>query len=66
MTGSQLRARMLLDEARALGIGLADLIAAETFEAAQVPTVGSFIETIAATFTDSTSATYRPTKPWPW
>lgn len=59
MTGTQLRARVLLEEARALGVGLADLIAADTV-ATPVPTVGSFIETIAPTFTDATAATYRP------
>lgn len=60
MTGSQLRARVLLAEARALGLDLADLIAADSAEAARIPTVGSFIETIAPTFTDATAATYRP------
>lgn len=60
MTRTQLRARVLLEEARALGIGMADLIAADTAEATPIPTVGSFIETVAPTFTDATAATYRP------
>ncbi len=60
MSGSQLRARVLLEEARALGIDLADLIAADTTCTAQLSTVSDFIETIAPTFTAATAATYRP------
>lgn len=60
MTGTQLRARVLLAEARALGVDLTDLIAASTAEATPIPTLGSFIKTVAPTFTDATAATYRP------
>lgn len=60
MIDRQLRARVLLDEARALGIEVADLVAADTNTAARLPTVGEFIEMIAPTFTPSTAATYQP------
>ncbi len=60
MTGTQLRARVLLEEARALGVGLDDLIAAGSADAALIPTVAGFIETVAPMFTAPTAATYRP------
>ena len=60
MTGTHLRARVLLEEAHALGVDLADLIAADRAAAARIPTVAAFIETVAPTFTDATAATYRP------
>ena len=60
MSEPQLRARLLLEEAHALGIDLADLIAADTTCAARISTVTNYIETIAPTFTAATAATYRP------
>jgi integrase len=60
VTDRQLRARVLLGEAHALGVGLADLIAAGTAPEVPLPTVRAYIETIAATFTPGTSRTYRP------
>jgi integrase/recombinase XerC len=60
VTGSPLRARMLLEEAHALGLDLADLIAADTVGAARMPTVRAYIEAIAPTFSPATAATYRP------
>lgn len=60
MNRRQLRARVMLEEARVLGLDLADLIAADTIAAAQLPTVSSYLETIAPTFTTATAATYRP------
>ncbi len=60
MNGLQLRARMVLEEARSLGLGLADLIAADTTGAARIPTVGAYIETIAPAFSPATARTYRP------
>jgi hypothetical protein len=60
VTDRHLRARVLLGEAHALGISLADLIAADTAPEAPMPTVAGYIETIAATFTPGTAATYRP------
>ena len=59
MNHRQLRARIVLDEARALGLGLADLIAAD-IAGAELPTVGSYIAEIAPTFSAATAATYRP------
>jgi hypothetical protein len=50
----------MLEEARVLGLDLADLIAADTIAATQLPTVSSYLETIAPTFTTATAATYRP------
>ncbi len=55
----QLRARLLLEEARALGLDVADLVAAATGEPKPV-TVAAWIDEIAPTFTPSTTATYRP------
>jgi integrase/recombinase XerC len=55
----QLRARLLLEEARALGLDVADLVAAATGEPKAV-TVAAWIDEIAPTFGPSTAATYRP------
>ena len=55
----QLRARLLLEEARALGIDLDDLVATAT-GAAKPITVAAWIDEIAPTFAPSTAATYRP------
>ncbi|HEX9683441.1 MAG TPA: site-specific integrase [Acidimicrobiales bacterium] len=55
----QLRARVLLEEARALGLDVDDLVAAATGEAKPV-TVAAWIDEIAPTFGASTAATYRP------
>lgn len=55
----QLRARLLLEEARALGLDVADLVAAAT-GAPQPVTVKAWIDEIAPTFTPATAATYRP------
>jgi integrase len=60
MTDRHLRARALLGEAHALGIGLSDLMAASTEPEASVPTVAAYIEAIAGTFTAGTSRTYQP------
>jgi len=56
----QLRARVLLEEARVLGIGLADLIAADTTGAARLPTLADYLASVAPTFTAATAATYGP------
>jgi integrase len=55
----QVRARVLLDEARALGVSLADLIAVSSDTAPRVPTVAEFVDTITPTFTPGTAGTYR-------
>jgi integrase len=55
----QLRARLLLEEARALGLEVADLVAAATGDAKPV-TVAAWIDEIGPTFTPATTATYRP------
>lgn len=60
MRDPQLRARVLLAEARALGLDLADLIAADTTSAARIPTVADYLESVESTFTAATAATYRP------
>ncbi len=60
MNGRTIRARILLEEARVLGLDLADLIAADVEGASRLPTVSAYIETIAPTFTAATAATYRP------
>lgn len=60
MTGRQLRARVLLEEARALGLDLEDLVAADTHASDPFPTVRSYLEAIAPTFTPATAATYPP------
>lgn len=59
MNTRSLRARIVLDEARALGLDLADLIAADASGVA-LPTLGVYIDEIAATFTPATAKTYRP------
>jgi integrase/recombinase XerC len=55
----QLRARIVLDEARALGLDLADLIAADNSSTA-LPTVSAYLAEIEPTFSAATAATYRP------
>lgn len=55
----QLRARIVLEEARALGIDLDDLVAAATGEHRPI-TVAAWIDQIAPTFGGSTARTYRP------
>lgn len=60
MSDSRLRARVLLEEAHALGIDLADLIAADTTSVARIPTLADYLESVAPTFTARTAATYRP------
>jgi hypothetical protein len=57
-----LRARVLLGEAAALGVELADLIAAAPTGAgvtARVPILADHVEMIAATFTPGTARAYR-------
>ena len=48
MNQRQLRARIVLDEARALGLNLADLIAADA-AGVELPTVGSYVTEIGPT-----------------
>ncbi len=48
MTDVHLRARVLLAEAEALGVGLADLLAVG--DVSTIPTLATYIETIAPTF----------------
>ena len=60
MNRRQFRARVLLEEARVLGLDLADLIAADAAGASRPPTGAAYIETIVPTFTAATAATYRP------
>lgn len=55
----QLRARIVLEEARALGIDLDDLVAAATGEHRPI-TVSEWIDEIAPTFSAATARTYRP------
>lgn len=55
----QLRARVLLEEARALGIDVDDLVAAATGDTKPI-TLAGWINEIAPTFSPSTAATYRP------
>lgn len=59
MIARALRARVVLDEALALGLDLADLIAAAD-DHPPVPTLGEFVAVIRPTFTPGTAATYRP------
>ena len=54
----QLRARIVLEEARALGIDLGDLIAVATGEHRPI-TVTAWIDQITPTFSGSTARTYR-------
>lgn len=58
MSDVQLRAQILLAEAEALGVELADLIAAG--KPMSLPTLATFIESIAPTFAAPTIATYEP------
>jgi site-specific recombinase XerC len=57
-----LRARVLLGEAHALGVSLADLIVAAGTDPVAAPamTVSDYLATITPTFTAATAATYRP------
>ncbi len=55
----QLRARLLLEETRAMGTDLDDLVATAAGVAKPV-TVAAWIDEIAPTFSPSTAATYRP------
>ena len=55
----QLRARIVLEEARALGIDLDDLVAAATGDTRPI-TVAAWVDEIAPTFGSSTARTYRP------
>lgn len=59
MTGRQIGARVPLKEPRILG-DLDYLIAADSTGAVAFPTVRSYLEAIAPTFTPATAATYRP------
>mgnify|MGYP001180920100 CR=1 FL=1 len=59
MNATALRARVVLEEARALGLDLADLIAAADGHPA-VPSLAAFVAEIESTFTPGTAATYRP------
>ncbi len=54
-----LRARIVLHEARALGLDVEDLVAAATGEPTPL-TLAAWIDEIAPTFVASTAATYRP------
>ncbi len=60
MTDRQLRARVLLEEAKALGIDLGDLLAAAGTATAAMPAVASYVASIASTFTPVTAKTYDP------
>jgi integrase len=51
---------MLMEEAHALGLNVADLIAAEARRPEAAPTVAAYVETIRPTFTAATAATYAP------
>jgi hypothetical protein len=58
----RLRARILLDEAAALGLDLTDLIAAAepgTDVTSRVPAVADHVDTIAATFTPGTARVHK-------
>ncbi len=55
-----LRARVLLEEARALGLDISDLVAAEVTERHRLVTLADWIATVGPTFTARTAATYRP------
>lgn len=58
MIDRALRAKVMLDEAHALGLD--DLIAAGTTSAARVPTLAAFVDAVALSFTPATARTYRP------
>jgi integrase/recombinase XerC len=53
------RARLVLQEAQALGLDIVDLIAAAD-QVPDVPTVAAFLASIEPTFTRATASTYRP------
>ena len=59
MTDRSLRARVVLEEAQALGLTLEDLIAADEPGHA-VPTVAEFVATMDTVFGAATARTYRP------
>lgn len=59
MIDRSLRARIILEEARTLGVELADLIAAHA-TSQPLPTLSAYIDAIAPTFNPATAATYRP------
>ena len=59
MTATVLLARVVLEDARALGLDLADLIAAADGDRT-VPTIAQYVSAVDATFTPSTASTYRP------
>lgn len=59
MNSRTMRARIVLDEARSLGIDLSDLIAADAAGPA-LPTLAAYLDEIAVTFTAATARTYRP------
>jgi len=59
VTDRSLRARVVLEEARALGLTLEDLIAADEPGHA-VPTVAEFVATMDSVFGVATARTYRP------
>jgi hypothetical protein len=58
MTDRWRAARALLDQAKAMGLELADLVAAGG--AAAAPTVAVYVEVVATTFTPGTARTYLP------
>jgi hypothetical protein len=55
----RLRAAVLLTEAAALGVGLEDLIAADTISCAPAPTLADQVDAVAPTFSAGTAATYN-------
>jgi len=63
VTDRGLRARVLLAEAAALGVTIEDLVAAAGEASPTPPAVGpkvaAYVESVAATFTPGTAATYR-------
>lgn len=59
MTDRSLRAKILLEEAAALGVELADLVAADA-ATVRMPTVAEYVSTIAGSFGQATAATYWP------
>lgn len=54
------RARALLEEARALGLDIGDLVAADTADRIRLVSVAEWVATSEATFSSRTAATYRP------
>ena len=59
MNATAARARAVLAEARALGLEVADLVAAAGGQT-RVPSLADHVAAIEATFTPGTAATYRP------